>query len=144
MTTIAASRTEMAADSKCTNGNQSFKTRKLYRIGDAIVGAAGNDGGINKFLEWIRAGDPDLETPKFAKDDELEALVLTPAGLFSYGTSCAPDEVLDEFYAIGSGGNAALAAMHLGCSPSAAVEVACKVDNGSGLPVQAFALATNA
>ena len=141
MTTIAANRKEMAGDSRCTDGDTSFRTRKLWRFGDVIVGAAGNNAGIAKFRDWIKEGDPDMEPPKFGKDDELQALVLTPAGIFSYGKDCMPDEILDDFYAVGTGAHAALAAMHLGCSPTDAVAVACKVDNGTGEPVQTMRLA---
>jgi 20S proteasome alpha/beta subunit len=39
------------------------------------------------------------------------------------------------FHAIGSGADAALAALHMGASAEQAVEVAIKVDQGSGPPI---------
>lgn len=63
------------------------------------------------------------------------ALVLK-SGLLYYGdTTCVMIRIDDDFAAIGSGANAALAAMHCGRSPSEAVKIACKVDMNSGLPV---------
>lgn len=43
-----------------------------------------------------------------------------------------------KFHAAGSGQDAALAAMHMGASAYKAVEIACLVDSGSGLPVKAI------
>jgi ATP-dependent protease HslVU (ClpYQ) peptidase subunit len=140
MTTIAANRKEMAADSKCSDGGVYYASRKIWRFGDVIVGVAGDNAGTLKFVEWLKQGDPDLEHPKFAKDSDWSALVVTPAGLFVYCNDCLPDEILSDFFAIGSGAAAALAAMHLGCSPTDAVGIACKVDNGTGAPVQTMSL----
>ena len=140
MTTIAASRTAMAGDRRVTDGDTTFSGRKIHRVGEAIVGAAGSGGAIAKFLKYLRAGDLD-DVPKFGKDDELSALVLTPAGLFAYDTECQPEEILDPFYAVGSGKQAALAAMHMGATPQKAVAIACIVDNSSGEPIDVLELA---
>jgi hypothetical protein len=46
-----------------------------------------------------------------------------------------------EFFAVGSGGKAARAAMKLGLDPIKAVELACEVDDFySGLPIQVLRL----
>lgn len=129
----------MAGDQKCTDDDTSFRTRKIRRVGQAIVGAAGNGVAIAKFFRWFESGEQD-DPPKFGKDDELSAMVLTPAGLFVYDTGCEPEEVLDEFYAVGSGKQAALAAMHLGCDPFKAVEIAARVDTMTATPVDVLAL----
>jgi ATP-dependent protease HslVU (ClpYQ) peptidase subunit len=139
MTTIAANKKCMAADRKVTDGDRVFKTHKIRRIGDAIVGGAGTSSAIAKFFRWMESGKQD-SPPKLDKDDELEALVLTPAGLFTYGNDFTPDEVLDPFYAIGSGAHAALAAMHMKATPKRAVEIACKVDNSTDGPVDVLML----
>lgn len=131
MTTIAADRGMLAGDQKCTDDDKSFRTRKIRKVGEALVGAAGTGPAIGKFFRWLESGKQE-EPPKFAKDDELAALVVTPDGLFVYDTSCTPEEILDDFYAVGSGAQAALAAMHLGCQPDQAVAIACKVDNNTG------------
>lgn len=139
MTTIAANRRMMAGDQKVTDGDKRFHAHKLRRIGEAIVGAAGTGPAIKKFFAWLEEGQQD-DPPKMSKDDELDALVLTPAGLFCYGADCAAEELLDEFYAVGSGAQAALAAMHLGCSPDKAVEIACLVDNSTDGPIDVMEL----
>lgn len=135
----------MAADRKVTNGETSFSAVKIRRIGAAIVGCAGTNTAIAKFVRWIEAGGdtgrgkPD-EIPKF-KDEDLEAIVLTPAGIFIYDTGCEPDELKDPFCAIGSGKQAALAAFRCyKATPRRAVEVACAVDDSTRGPVDVLNL----
>ena len=139
MTTIAANKRSMAADQKVTDGDRNFRNHKLRRIGEAIVGCGGDGPSIAKFFRWVEQGKQD-DPPKLGKDDELEALVLTASGLFVYGRDCVPEEILDEFYAIGTGAMAALSAMHMGATPRRAVEIACLVDNNTGGPVDVMAL----
>lgn len=129
----------MAGDRKVTDDDTHFPSKKIFRVGDAIVGAAGTGSATSKFLKWLRNGNLDNK-PKFDKDDELAALVLTPAGLFAYDISLEPEEVDAPFYAVGSGKQSALAAMHLGCDPKKAVEVACLVDTSTGGPVDVIKL----
>lgn len=130
----------MAGDQKVTDEDTHFRNKKIFRVGDAIVGAAGEAAAISRFLEWLHDGQ-EYEPPKFKKDTELDVLVLTPAGLFTYGWDCRAEEILDPFYAIGTGKQAALAAMHLGATPEQAVEIACKVDNATGGPIDVLELA---
>lgn len=139
MTTIAVSRNQMAADQRVTDGNRRFRGKKIRRIGGAVVGCAGDGASIAKFIRWLEEGQQD-DPPKFAKDAELEAIVLTPAGIFAYGTDCVPEEVLDPFYACGTGAEAALGAMHMGADPRRAVEVAALVDNSTGGPIDVIDL----
>jgi ATP-dependent protease HslVU (ClpYQ) peptidase subunit len=139
VTTIAANRQKIAGDQQVTDGERKFRTHKVRRIGHAVVGCAGTGPAISKFLKWLESGQLD-DAPKMAKDDELEAIVLTPAGLFVYGTDCVAEEVLDAFYACGSGAQAALAALHMGADPTRAVEIATLVDNFTGGPVDTVEL----
>lgn len=50
-------------------------------------------------------------------------------------------EATGDFFAMGSGQVAALAAMHCGASAKKAVEIACKLDAGSALPIHYLNLA---
>ena len=122
-----------------TYGGLKFRNHKVKRIGQSVVGCAGSGESISKFLRWLEDGSQD-DPPKLGKDAELEAIVLTPAGLFVYGTDCQPEEILDEFFACGTGAPAALAAMHMGADPKRAVEIAALVDNSTGGPVDVINL----
>lgn len=132
MTTIVASKKhgKMAADRKVTDAgsNTRYRARKVRTVGESLVGCAGDSAAIAKFVRWLEAGADQDDRPKFDKDHTLVALVLNPSGLFLFDSNLEPDEVDDDFYAVGSGAQAALAAMHLGVDPRRAVEIAAKVD----------------
>jgi len=66
--------------------------------------------------------------------------VLGESGLFLYSNSCVPMPIRDSYIGIGSGGMAAKAAMLAGADLIMAVEIACKCDKNSGLPVQVITL----
>lgn len=132
MTTIVASKKhrQMAADRKATDTGASmrYSARKLRRIGQSIVGCAGDSSTIAQFVRWLEAGGDHADKPKFSKDGVLVALVLNAKGLFIFDTDCEPDEIEQDFYAIGTGAQAGMAAMHLGADPKKAVTIAAKVD----------------
>jgi len=136
MTTVAASRTEMAADSKVVDdGDTFYRGCKLYVIRDAIIGLAGDGNGYAKFLMWFREGEPEAR-PDFVKGDgNWSALVLRESGLFRYYESLVPEPIHEPHYAIGTGGSGAIVAMRLGKTPAEAVEIMCDVDNNTGRPV---------
>jgi ATP-dependent protease HslVU (ClpYQ) peptidase subunit len=131
VTTIAATRSAMAADRRVSGSGTRYKTKKIRRYGDAIVGVAGDAASVARFFAWF-AERGEKGPPKLGKDAELEALILTPAGLFVCGSECALDEVEDEFFAIGSGAGPALGAMHMGASVKVAIEIAARVDPATG------------
>lgn len=145
MTTIAANLECMASDSKVTlSHGVSYRTAKIVRLKRMIVGACGNSGDCTRLLEW---GERDFKDPhpKWEEDAEAEesvwALILKPEGLFFFAQDYPSPEKMDEpFFAIGSGGKAARVAMLLGKTPEEAVELACQVDDSSGMPVQVLRL----
>jgi ATP-dependent protease HslVU (ClpYQ) peptidase subunit len=131
MTTIVATRHSMAADRRVSGSGVRYKTKKIRRYGDAIVGVAGDGASVARFFAWFQERG-EKGPPKMSKDAELEALILTPAGLFVTGSECVLDEVEDEFFAIGSGAGPALGAMHMGASVKVAIEIAGRVDPATG------------
>lgn len=138
MTTIVATKSMMAADSKTVVGESWFYSRKLYRIGGAIVGVAGDSQAIEKFLAWY--GKPRSKKPEFKDSESFAALVLTPKGLFHVDESLTLDPVHDDYFAVGSGAIAALVAMDCGLSPVEAVEAASRRDLNTGGRVETMEL----
>lgn len=136
MTTIAANLQCMAADSRCSAGSASFKTKKVERRGDALIGACGKASDCAKFFAWFGTGN---SAPELT-DGEFDALVLTPAGLFFYQSDCSAMPLKDKYYAIGSGWQGAMVALDKGDDPKKAVEAAIKRDIFSGGPVDVFYL----
>lgn len=139
MTTIAATATMMAADSRVVIDETSYLSPKLLLVQDAILGAAGDTEACHLFFDWWTKRETDeLVIPKGM---DLEALVLTRKGLYRYGKYTKPDEIKDGIMAIGGGSAIAMASMdtmvRLGMTPDPriAVEMACKRNPGSSLPV---------
>ena len=142
MTTIAADHSMMVADSKVSDdeGWPSYSARKIVRFKNGVAGAAGESGNCMRFLAWaLRNFEPPC--PEFSKAD-FKGLILTPEGLhiFERGFPCAEPLYKTSAFAIGSGEQAARAAMLMGCSPIYAVRLACKLDDLSGLPLQILRL----
>lgn len=139
MTTIAANREVMAADSKCTVDSVSFHTPKIFRKKGALIATAGDCGPGNRFLEWY--GSRRKKKPDIGADEDFEALVLTAKGLIYYGKDFEPVPIASGVFAIGSGSVAALTAMKVyGATPEQAVEAACVIDEYTEGPVQVFNL----
>lgn len=135
MTTIVCDRKVMAADSLMIDNGMRSRGTKLFRVGNEIIGLAGNYYAAMAFLRWYIAGCEESKEPQLENGNVFEAIVLSPDGTMTQWTEAfEPCELEDDFWAIGSGAAAALGAMHAGATPKEAVEIACKVDAGSGLP----------
>jgi hypothetical protein len=138
MTCIVATKTHMYCDSKVTSGDSHFPGAKIFRVRDDIVGTAGNNQGIEKFLRWYSGKRHKPLEP--GKSDNFDIIVLTHDGIFSFANCSFPDKVDRDFHVVGTGGSLAHAAMLAGASPRRAVEIACEISNGCGLPVQELSL----
>lgn len=133
MTTVACNRKVMAADSRRTRGSFAYLSPpKISRVNGDLVCTTGSAAEGEAFLEWYK--DQPKKIPTFKA---LNVLILTKEGaIFEVYEDGRLLEVIEPFYALGSGGELAIAAMAAGASPRRAVEIACKYDKNSGLPVQ--------
>jgi ATP-dependent protease HslVU (ClpYQ) peptidase subunit len=132
MTTIAANREGLAGDSRLISGSTISHGRKVWRRKGAVLGIAGGYAQAHRLVDWFLSGargDP----PEL---DEVEAVILTRDGrLLHYEGAERPFEVADEFISIGSGKEAAMAAMYMGADPRKAIQVASLVDANTGGPI---------
>lgn len=129
MTTVAANRKMMAADSQATGGDGSrMGCVKLHKIGKLIVGFCGSLSDGHRFIDAMKAGE-DVDG---GLDESFGALILSSSGLWYYENSLHPIKVVDKFIAIGSGASAAMGAMHMGADPKKAVKIAAKCDSYTG------------
>ena len=145
MTTIAANHARMVSDSQVTmeggNGDRVYQAQKIIRFKGDLIGCAGSNQQIEAFLAWYGTKK---KKPQFPKDVDFEALILTSKGdLFAYDETLSRDKLVGDFYAIGSGGSAALGALYAGASLEQAVTIATRIDPYSGLPIQTLDLADN-
>lgn len=130
MTTIVCDTESMASDSMCSDELTKCSVVKIYRIRGQLIGIAGVYAHCMTFIEYLKAGDEEADHPDM---DGVFAIVLTNKGaIWMYDGHPTAYQVKDGFAAIGSGSQAALAAMHCGLSPKCAVRIAAKIDPRTG------------
>lgn len=159
MTTIAYKNGVIAADSQVTvesegGGARNFATKKLFRktvqinghATDVILATAGESAPGSLFVEAWGTGKSLTEVRELFTYSECDftILVVTPDGLFEVDKWCVMEPVYEPFYAIGSGSKIAMGAMEAGASAQKAVEIACRRDPYTALPVVTMRLKPNA
>jgi hypothetical protein len=135
MTTIAWDGTTLAADKRATTSGMIFTVTKIFRVRGCLVGAAGDFDRIMESIAWFAAGADPAKLPPHhrSNDDFVGLLVIWPNGLIEkYERGPVPYKIESPFFAIGSGRDFAMAAMHMGRNSVEAVEVALALDSGSG------------
>jgi hypothetical protein len=136
VTTVAArfSTLEIAADS-CVSGDDShYLIEKLRRGKDSIYGGCGDFEKLLKFYQTIESGG-DLDS-----DTDVTILELRHDGIWIYESCIIPARIKNDFWAVGTGANYAIAAMHLGKTPREAVEIAAMFDPGTSAPIDCLKL----
>lgn len=143
MTTIAASLTEMAADSALVTGGAVATVSKIHRIGKSIFGEAGSGFECLLLIEWLK-GKRDrralLKMPDAFERDDVYILELSPDGLALWNGWGIRMPIKDECYAIGSGSMAAMAALKAGANPEEAVKIAAELDENTREPIEVMGL----
>lgn len=131
MTTIAArvSTGEIAADSMVSGDDSFYLVEKLRRGKNSIYGACGDWDKCLKMLQVLESGG-DLDS-----DTDVTVLEIRSDGLWVYEGTIIPARIKNDFWAIGTGANFAIAAMHCGKSVLEAVEIACMYDTSSHGPI---------
>lgn len=142
MTTIAASLTEMAADSACVTGGPVAEVTKLHRIGNSIFGIAGEVFACLVMIDWLK-GKRDRRTLKWPEEfdrDGIFLLELSKEGLSFWNGYGVQMPIHNECYAIGSGSMSAMAALKAGADPESAVKIAAELDENTREPVEVMRL----
>jgi ATP-dependent protease HslVU (ClpYQ) peptidase subunit len=124
----------LAADKQATNhdcGNN--KVTKVFKHNGHLIGIAGAGDLAIEMLEWFKAGCVKDDFPQSGDDEYGTLMVITPDKKVKMYTGRPTAVVYEqEFIAIGSGRDYALAAMHLGFGAKKAVAVACHFDVNCG------------
>ena len=147
MTTIAATLAAIAGDRMVFDEGKGtwYPSVKVRRIKGALVGAAGDAGDCMRLMDWAEAGFPEKKRPKFEEpagtEDSAILLLVNAEGIHMMAVSDPyPEPVAAGTYAIGSGGKAALAAMHCGKTIAEAMDVAAEIDPYTRAPFDILAL----
>lgn len=139
MTVIIATRKAMYSDSICTTEETNYPTVKIFRVKGSLIGTAGTNKHIERFMRWYRGSHKKPFTPEDGDDSAI--IVLDKQGrIWDWSGTSMPDEVLRDYHGAGVGWPAAHAALIMGADPPRAIEVACKVSHLCALPVQEFRL----
>ena len=136
MTTIAAraSTGEIAADSMVSGDDSFYLVEKLRRGKNSVYGACGDWDKCLKMLQVLESGG------ELDSDMDVTVLELRSDGLWVYEGTIIPARIKNDFWAIGTGANFAIAGMHLGLSPAEAVKLACQYDTSSHEPIDEMRL----
>lgn len=99
----------IAADRRVDYDGVAYYAGKLYNLGGYLIGAAGDNEAILRFLDWW----PKREVRRLRINRKLdfEGIVLSDEGLWVYDHGGLPDIITDGIVAIGTGRAAAMASM---------------------------------
>ncbi|ARP67347.1 MULTISPECIES: hypothetical protein [Mesorhizobium] len=141
MTTIAYKHGVMAADSRAYGaGLGSIGSKlKIRRLPDGrLIGATTPQVGAGEaILDWYAAGADVHNTPEGVKGSNVGLLVVHPDGRaqVASGAWTLTGMLESPYFVVGSGSHYAEAILESGGTSQQAVEIACKFDSHSGLPV---------
>ena len=134
MTVCAFDGKILACDSQISSGGSAWASiRKIKRIKNWIVGAAGNLNSMTKFLKEFNPDNINTHE-KIGAAADLEAIMISPEGVIHYmeGTAVVTKIKHEGFIAIGSGAVEAMCAMSAGADAVTAVKIAIKYNKGCG------------
>lgn len=146
MTTIAYRSGVIAADSRETweseaGGSTVHRCTKLFKkkVGrrEIIMGTAGATYSAMMFVDWFgsAAPPPSALVEMLTLEEDFDVLILDRGKVYTSNHLCRPVEVMDRFFAVGSGRKAAIAAMLCGKGAIEAVKIACMLDPYSAPPI---------
>ncbi len=131
MTTIATDGKTIASDSLMVGGYiDQVQAKKLWRIGDKIVGGAGAYTSVLEFVEWAKDGFNPDKKPSLP-EDSFEALMVTKSKILYFDNRLIA-MVPGRPASIGSGTRFAMGAMLAGADPRQAVNIAKRLDTNTG------------
>ena len=139
MTTIAANRECMAADTRVSTGGAHYHAPKIFRIGTSLFGTAGDGDMGLVMIDWLKTARNRNVLYKQLGDyerSEVWLIELNPGGICLWTGWGVQERIHDTRYAIGSGQLAALQALDSGSDPEDAVRSAMRYDQYTGEPVQ--------
>lgn len=141
MTIIVWTPQAMAADSLACRGDTKMFLRKMHRVGNEVIAAAGTSDYAEAMFSWYRSGARIEDFPKYQEKEDYSILVVgTARRVVHYDRTPYPVELRMPFAAFGSGREVALGALEMGADAYKAALVACKWAAGCGGAIDLEAL----
>jgi hypothetical protein len=125
----------MAGDKRATIGTLIRTTTKIFNVGDALAAYSGDSDFGEEILAWFKDGHKPSLFPAHQRDGDICGgllVVWNDRSIWKYERTPYPVIFPPQQFAIGSGRDFALAAMHCGKTAREAVQVACEFDSGCG------------
>ena len=138
MTTIAFKDGLLVADTAVTdNGKYLGQVCKIHKIQNFMLAGAGSLLTLNKFMEWFRMGADVTKPFDITKENGFDVICidLNTKEIWEYNSDILATKIDQKYYALGTGTDFALGAMHAGATAKEAVEIACKIDIYSRKPL---------
>ena len=136
MTVIVWDGKTLAADRRACFGTFHRSMKKILRLADgSLAGFAGDAAYCAQAIQWVNDGMVAADFPASQRSRETFAglmIIKTDRTIWKLEDTPYPFQIQDHQFSTGSGRDYAMAAMHLGCSAVAAVEVACALDSSCG------------
>lgn len=126
MTVVAWDGRTLAADKMTSFGGLHATTTKVHQVGKLLVSGCGNTAVLAEMLNWVRQGSKPEDFPNSQRDVAGNASLLVvqeDGSLLQYEHTPYPLRIDNKQWAIGSGRDFAVMAMHLGKSARDAVEL---------------------
>lgn len=138
----------VVADTRNTdNGGARWLCDKIEKLPDgSIFLGSGHLYTIGQCRVWAKNGWDERKRPDFTfyledtDERDFSCLHISKDGerVILVDAEMCPVEVINDFMAIGSGASYALGAMEAGATPLEAVQIACKHDGNSCLPLTTY------
>lgn len=141
MTCIAWDGHTLAADRLAVVGDRRATAKKLFPLGSGEVAAICGDHHEGLMLvQWYKDGADPEKWPAFQSEGDYTTLVVASRGrgVKVFGKLPVAIQLSDKIFAWGSGGEAAMGAMHFGATAEQAVRAAIKVNAWCGNGVDKF------
>lgn len=137
MTTIAITKTEIAADGLRTWGGElrGFDFQKIYAANHAIFSFTGNSAAMQALIDWQLSG-ADVKTLPDKVGDDWTLVIIDHQGVGKYTSSCPYRENFEPPIAFGAGADYAIGAMWHGASAFEAVRLVADNCNHTGGKIQ--------
>lgn len=134
MTTVAFKGGILAGDTLACSQNLSHQVvTKIWRHDDWLFGGAGTYGSVLAVYEWLKTGEG---KPDLSGEDSIDAMQIKPHGrgyrIIAWDATLKPFDIVEPFWAVGSGSHLAIGAMEKKASAMEAVKIAMKYDPATG------------
>lgn len=143
MTVIAWDGKTLASDRQAGNNGFKYPVTKIKKVRGHLLFCSGDFDMAQEMFDWFEKGADPEKYPAAARDEKFTTplnIISPDKKILRYERNPYSHEIEHSFFAVGSGRDYALAAMHLGYTAKEAVEVTCALCDSCGLGIDTLTL----